>query len=102
MSNQEIAISTVSKVTGVAVSAILSRRRMYPEVEARQLIVLLLHRDGATDQFISLVLKRKRCAILKSRHNALDALRYSKSFRAKFDKASAIYEQQKSLRISQD
>lgn len=102
MSNNEIAISVVSDVTGVAKSTILSGKRVWPAVEARQLIILLLSRDGATDEMISWVLKRGRGAILKSRHSANDALRLSKLFRAKFDKVSSLYEQQKSLRISQD
>lgn len=100
MDNKEIALTVVSKVTGVAKSTILSRTRIWPAVEARQLIILLLYRDGATDESISWILKRGRCAILKSRHSATDSLRLSKLFRAKFDKASEMYETQKSLRVS--
>ncbi len=100
MDNKEIALSVVSKVTGVAKSRILSRSREWPAVEARQLIILLLYRDGATDENISWMLNRGRCAILKSRHNANDALRLSKLFRDKFDKISEMYERQKSLRVS--
>ncbi len=100
MDNKEIALTVVSKVTGVAKSTILSRTRIWPAVEARQLIILLLYRDGATDESISWILKRGRCAILKSRHTATDSLRLSKLFRAKFDKASELYEHQKSLRVS--
>jgi len=100
MTNNEIAIAAVSRVTGVAKSTILSATREYRAVEARMLIVLLLYRDGATDESISWVLNRKRVAILKARHNALSAKNYSKLFRAKFDKALEIYEQQKSLRKS--
>lgn len=100
MDNKEIALTVVSKVTGVAKSTILSRTRIWPAVEARQLIILLLYRDGATDESISWILKRGRCAILKSRHNATDSLRLSKLFRAKFDKVSEMYETQKSLRVS--
>ncbi|MDE6222588.1 MAG: hypothetical protein K2M49_02735 [Muribaculaceae bacterium] len=101
MDNKEIAISVVSKVTGVAKSTILSRTREWPAVEARQLIILLLSRDGATDEAISWMLNRGRGAILKSRHNANDALRLSKLFKTKFDKASEMYEHQKSLRVSE-
>lgn len=100
MDNKEIALTVVSKVAGVAKSTILSRTRIWPAVEARQLIILLLYRDGATDESISWILKRGRCAILKSRHTATDSLRLSKLFRAKFDKASELYEHQKSLRVS--
>lgn len=100
MDNKEIAISVVSRATGVAKSTILSRTREWPAVEARQLIILLLSRDGATDEVISWTLNRGRCAILKSRHNANDALRLSRLFREKFDKVSKMYECQKSLRVS--
>ncbi len=100
MDNKEIALTVVSKITGVAKSTILSRTRVWPAVEARQLIILLLYHDGATDESISWILKRGRCAILKSRHSATDSLRISKLFRAKFDKASEMYESQKSLRVS--
>lgn len=100
MSNNEIAISVVSKFTGITKSKILSRTREWPAVEARQFIILLLSRDGATDESISWILNRGRCAVLKSRHNASDALRFSKLFRSKFDKISEMYERQKSLRVS--
>lgn len=102
MNNSEIAIAVVSKVTGVSKSTILSPCRQWPAVEARMLIVLLLSHDGATDESTSWVLNRKRGAILKSRHNAVSCLEYSKVFRDKFSKASELYEQQKSLRLSQD
>lgn len=100
MNNNEIAIAVVSKVTGVATSTILSPSREYRAIEARMLIVMLLSRDGATDESISWVLHRKRGAILKSRHNAVATLEYSKVFRDKYSKASDLYEQQKSLRVS--
>lgn len=100
MNNNEIAISVVGKVTGVSKMTILSRTREWPAVEARQLIILLLSRDGVTDEAISWTLNRGRGAILKSRHNANDALRLSKLFREKFDKALQMYEHQKSLRVS--
>lgn len=100
MDNKEIALTVVSKVTGVSKSTILSRTRIWPAVEARQLIILLLSRDGATDETISWILNRGRCAILKSRHTATDTLRLSKVFRDKFNKASEMYESQKSLRAS--
>lgn len=100
MDNKEIALTVVSKVTGVAKSTILSRTRVWPAVEARQLIILLLYRDGATDESVSWVLNRGRCAILKSRHSAMDSLRFSKSFSSKFDKVSKMYETEKSLRVS--
>ena len=101
MSNNEIAIAVVSKVTGVSKSHILSPSREWPAVEARQLIVLLLYYDGATDESISWVLNRKRGAILKSRHNALNTLDVSKVFKDKFNRIKSMYNEQKSLRISQ-
>lgn len=100
MTNNELAIAIVSKVTGVAISTILSPSRVYRAVESRMLIVLLLSRDGIPDGPISLLLNRTRVAILKSRQSALFALEYSKIFRDKFSKASELYEQQKSLRVS--
>ncbi|WP_300505339.1 hypothetical protein [uncultured Duncaniella sp.] len=100
MTNNEIAITVVSKVTGVAKSTILSSTREYRAVESRMLIVLLLSRDGASDGTISWVLNRKRVTILKARHNALSSLEYSKAFRDKYHRISHLYEQQKSLRVS--
>jgi len=102
MTNNEIAIAVVSRITGVAKSRILSPSRVWPAVEARMLIVLLLHYDGATDEAISWVLNRKRGAILKSRHHAFDSLEFSKVFRDKFNRAKTKYEEQKSLRISEN
>lgn len=100
MSNNEIAISVVSKLTGVSKKTILSPSRQWPAVEARMLIVLLLSYDGATDESTSWVLNRKRCAILKARHNALATKDISKVFRDKFNRAKAAYDEQKSLRVS--
>lgn len=100
MSDNELAISVVSKVTGVPKSTILSPCRQWPAVEARMLIVLLLSHDGATDDSTSWVLHRKRGAILKSRHNALNTMDISKVFRDKFNRVKLMYNEQKSLRVS--
>lgn len=100
MTNNEIAISVVSKVTSVAKSKILSATRKWPAVEARQLIILLLHNDGLNDEAISWVLKRTRVTILKARHTANDGLRFSKLFHQKYDKCLTLYEKEKSIRIS--
>lgn len=100
MSNHEIAISVVSKLTGVSKKTILSPSRQWPAVEARMLIVLLLMYDGATDESTSWVLNRKRGAILKARHNALATKDISRVFRDKLNQAKAQYEEQKSLRES--
>lgn len=101
MTIYEIAINAVSKVTGVSKSTIISPTRVWPAVEARQLIILLLSRDGMSDESISWVLKRGRIAILGSRHNANDLLSISKQFKSKYDKAKSIYDQQKSLLASE-
>lgn len=74
--------------------------RQWPAVEARMLLVLLLSYDGASDESTSWVLNRKRGTILKSRHNAIDTLEISKVFRNKFTRIKAMYDEQKSLRIS--
>ena len=100
MDNKDIAIAVVSKFTGVPKSTILSRTRVWPAVEARRFVILLLSNDGATDESISWMLNRGRCAILKSRHSAADSLRLSKIFREKFIKISELYEHKKSLRVS--
>lgn len=100
MDNKQIAVSVVSQVTRVPKSVILSHTRIWPAVEARQLIILLLYRDGATDESIAWMINRCRSTVLKSRHSALDSLRFSKPFRDKLSKASELYEAQKSLRIS--
>lgn len=102
MTNSEIAISVVSKVTGVAKSKILSAGRQWPAVEARMLIVLVLSYDGASDEATSWVLNRKRGAILKARHNALNTMEISKVFRDKFNRVKAMYDEQKSLRVSEN
>lgn len=60
MDNKDIALAVVSKVTGVAKTTILSRTREWPAVEARQLVILLLYREGATDEAISWMLNRGR------------------------------------------
>ncbi|MBD5258440.1 MAG: hypothetical protein HDS52_07125 [Barnesiella sp.] len=100
MDNKEIAITVVSKITGVSRTKILSKTRVWPAVEARQFIILLLSHDGATDELIAWTLNRGRGAVLKSRHNANDAIRLSKLFRDKYNKIKEAYELQKSLRAS--
>lgn len=100
MSNRDIAISVVSKITKVPKSKILSDSRKFPAVEARMLIVMLLSSEGYTDIEISWGLNRKRGAILKSRHNALNLLAVSKPFRDKYNSAKDAYHEQKSLRLS--
>lgn len=100
MDNSEIAINVVSKVTGVSPKAILSPSRKFKVVECRMLVVLLLKRDGLSDESISWSLNRGRVTILHSRRVAEDTLDYSKTFREKFNKAHELYTEQKSLRVS--
>jgi len=100
MTNNEIAFSVVSKVTGISKTTIMSKSRKWPAVEARMLFVLLLSYDGAPDESTSWLLNRKRCTILKSRHNAVDTMEVSKAFRDKFTRIKAMYDEQKSLRVS--
>lgn len=102
MTNSELAILAVSKVTTVPKSIILSATRIWPAVEARQLVILLLSNDRAPDGAIALTLNRGRCSILKSRHNAVEHLRYSTLFRHKYNKCMELYEKRKSLRISEN
>jgi len=100
MDNKEIAIVAVSHVTGISKYRILSPSREWPLVEARQLVTLVLSTDGYNDESIGYALKRGRCAILKSRHNAKGYMAVSALFREKFDKAYSMYEREKSLRVS--
>ena len=100
MTNPELAINSVAKVTGVSPKRIVSRSREWTVVEARRLVVLILHSDGMSDLPISLVLNRVRPAGLKMRHVATDYLDMSKVFNEKFLKAKGIYEHEKSLRVS--
>lgn len=101
MKKEEIALDVVSRVTGVSRKAILSRCRVYRNVEARQLLVLLLYSDGFNDGKTALFLDRTRESVLKSRHAAFDTRDVSRAFREKFTKALELYEQQKSLRVAQ-
>lgn len=98
MTDHEIAIHSVSRITGVSTSRILSRSREWPVVEARRIVVLILHEEGLPDLTISYVLRRGRGAILKIRHVATDYRDVSKVFNDKYLKSKNLYEHEKSLR----
>lgn len=100
MTDNEIAIKVVSKVTGLTATKILSASRKWPEVEARMLIIRLLFEDGLKDEHISCSLKRCRIAIYRARQRASEWLSLSMAFRMKYDRAKKLYEQEKSLRIA--
>lgn len=100
MDNSEIAITVVSKVTGVSTKTILSSSRKFNAVESRMLVVLLLKSDGASDEAIGWTLKRNRVTILHSRRVAEDLCTYSKTFLDKYQKAKDAYTKHKSLRVS--
>lgn len=100
MTNSEIAINVVSKITGVSTKDIRSSSRKFKTVECRMIIVLLLKREGLSDESIGWSLNRARVTILKARRVAEDTLIYSKTFKDKFSKAHELYTKQKSLRVS--
>lgn len=100
MDNIEIAINTVSKVMRVSTKTILSQSRKFNAVECRMLVMLILKKEGLSDEVIGWALNRSRVAILHSRRVAQNTLDYSKSFREKFNKAYEIYKTSKSLRAS--
>lgn len=98
MTDIEIAIKVVGKITGIPSKTILSKNRTHSVVEGRMLIILLLKGDGKSDELIGWMLKRSRVAILGMRNVATDLLTYSKSFRDKYQKAHESYVKQKSIR----
>lgn len=100
MTNHELVIHSVSKVTGVPMKKILSRSREWPIVEARRLVVLILCEEGITDGIIALIIKRCRANVLKIRHVATDYRDVSKVFNDKYLKSKKLYEHEKSLRIA--
>lgn len=102
MTNQEIAIASASKVCGVAKAKIVDRGRNWKQVEARWIVVLLLLEAGYTLMSISMTLKRTSPAIIKARRAALAEKENSVVFRNKYGKAKKMYDEQQSLRVSQD
>lgn len=100
MTDFEIALSVVSRATGVSRSKILSTSRSYHIAEARRFIIYLLHSDGYNDEVISWLLKRTRVTILRSRHYAIAEKEHSKLWQETFNKIRTEYDRQKSLRIS--
>lgn len=82
--NTEGIIAAVAKATGVPGKKILSKSKVWPCVEARLLLILLLSHTGLVDQKIAWTVGRGRASVCKSRHVAEDLLDVSKTFRQKF------------------
>lgn len=97
-SDFDLAINAVMLVTGVARADILSRSRVYPAVEARQIITLLLSADGYPFSAIGDFLLRDRSTISYAATAARNALDVSSCFKSNFDLSKSYYEQSKSLR----
>lgn len=97
MQKSELVFDAVSKVTGVSKTKMLSRSRLWPEVESRMLLVLFFVRLGWTDSQTAEWLRRNRTTILNARHKAEDYIGVSKTFKEKFDKVAEIYENAKSV-----
>lgn len=100
MSNHQIALDVISKITRISQNKIVSRSRIGEIVEARNLYILLLAQDGMRDETISWTLNRCRSSITHSRHAANNLIETSALFRTKYAKIKEQYEYQKSLRIS--
>lgn len=102
MTNQEIAIASASKVCGVNRTKILSKGRSWNLLEPRWIVILLLTEAGYTLTSISWTLKRTCPAIIKARRAALAEKDNSVVFRSKYEKAKKMYDEQQSLRLSED
>ena len=83
-------LDAVAKVTGISKEKMLSSSRLWPLVEARMLVILMMHRLGCIDSTIALALHRDRSPICSSRGKARVQLEYSKSFRDKYLKIKDI------------
>ena len=83
-------LDAVAKVTGISKEKMLSSSRLWPLVEARMLVILMMHRLGCIDGTIALALHRNRSTICSSRGKAWAQLEYSKSFRDKYLKIKDI------------
>lgn len=97
MSEFEIILNAVCRVTGISKSAIVGGSRTWPVVEARLLLVLFYSRLGLDDFKAACELKRDRTTILKARHTAEGYISNSKSFQNKFNRIKEIYETAKSV-----
>lgn len=82
--NTDGIIAAVAKATGVPGKKILSKSKVWPCVEARLLLILLLSHTGLVDQKIAWTVGRGRASVCKSRHVAENLLDVSKTFRQKF------------------
>ena len=100
MLNKENAIKAVTRATRISTSEMLSESREWPCVEARMLLVYLLSQEGMTDEAISWVINRKRVAVLKARHNAVEQLEVSRQFTEKWNQVKSLYDEYQSVRVS--
>ena len=100
MEPHEIAISVVSRLTGISTSDILCHSRLWPLVRARQFVILLLMQDGYTSTRLARILARTPCTIHNSKVKANSNLAYSKTFAQKYQEISNAYHDEKSLRAS--
>lgn len=91
MTDSEIVMDIVSKVTGISKKKMLSKLRQWPVVEARMLYMLFCSRKGYTDQQIAWALSRNRTTVLKSRVKAEDYLKVSRVFAEKYNKIKEKY-----------
>ena len=100
MTDHQIALDVVSRTTRVSRKLIVSRSRLGNIVEARNLFILLLARDGVRDEYISWILNRCRPTITLARHTATDLVESSAVFRHKYLLVKESYDRRKSLRKS--
>ncbi|MBD5423723.1 MAG: hypothetical protein HDR44_01175 [Allobaculum sp.] len=82
----------VKAVTGISQRKLVSRSRLWPVVEARQLFVLLASRLGAIDSSIGFVLMRGRVGICKTRHVAENYISVSRLFARKYERVKKHYD----------
>lgn len=90
MTNSEIVLDTVCKITGISKKKVMSRLRLWPLVEARWLFILVTSRRGYSDQQIAWALGRTRTTILKARKKAEDYITVSCIFADKYNKIMNI------------
>lgn len=98
MTDYQLAINSVAKVTRQSAKAILSPSKLRRRSDARMVIVLLLAADGYKDNFISYALRRSRARVQSLRTLAKEHLATDSGFAALYDKSRRIYESQKILR----
>lgn len=82
--------SAVYGMTGVDYNMLVSNSRVWYISEARLLCILLLYKNGLTDEKIGYLLNRGRSNICKCRHTAENLHDVSKSFRYKYEEIEKI------------